>query len=259
MSCDEEPRATDAAKVLHGRLLRVSRLATMGEIADGVAHELNQPLTAITNYAHACDRMLARPGADLGEIREALRQIGLQTTRAADILRRLRKLAGRQHGEHMPANLNALVQELQELLQTDAGLHGVELSLELAAPLPEVSVDAGQIQQVVLNFFRNSLDAFAVRSTHGRPQVIVRTSQTADHQVELAVTDNGPGLASGLTGRVFDPFFSTRDDGTGLGLAISNTIARAHGGSVGYRPGATGGACFYVRLPAYARTAAVGA
>src|SRR5580700_560095 len=141
MSCDDEPGATVAAhssdpfatKALHGRLLRVSRLATMEVIAGGVAHELNQPLTAIVNYAHACDRLLARPGADLGEVREALRQIGLQTTRAADIIRRLRKLAGRQHSEHLPASVNLLVQELQDLLETDAGLHRVELSLQLAA------------------------------------------------------------------------------------------------------------------------------
>lgn len=246
----DDDRDQYASKGLHGRLLNVSRLATMGEMAGGVAHELNQPLTAIANYAHACDRLLARPGADVGEVREALRQIALQTTRAADIIQRLRRLACRQYSEHVPASVNALVQELQELLETDARLHRVELSLQLAAQLPEVMLDSGQIQQVVLNFFRNSLDAFAVRPPGRSPQVIIRTSETADHEVELAVSDNGPGLAPGLKKRLFDPFFSTKEDGTGLGLAISNTIARAHGGSVGYRPIEPRGACFYIRLPA---------
>ncbi len=257
------PRTDDrdqyAAKGLHGRLLHVSRLATMGEMAGGVAHELNQPLTAIANYAHACDRLLARPGADLGEVREALRQITLQTTRAADIIRRLRKLAGRHYSEYLPVSVNVLVQELLELLESDAGLHRVELSLQLAAQLPEVLVDGGQIQQVVLNFFRNSLDALAARAPGHSPRVIIRTSATADHEVELAVSDNGPGLAPDLKKRLFDPFFSTKEEGSGLGLAMSNTIARAHGGSVGYRPNESGGACFYIRLPVRLPDPAAGA
>jgi two-component system sensor kinase FixL len=257
------PRSNDwgeyASKGLHGRLLHVSRLATMGEMASGVAHELNQPLTAIANYAHACDRLLARPGADLVEVREALRQITLQTTRAADIIRRLRKLAARQCSQHLPASVNVLVQELQELLETDAGLHRVELSLQLAAHLPEVLVDGGQIQQVVLNFFRNSLDALAACAPVHSPRVIIRTSTTNDHEVELAVSDNGPGLAPDLNKRLFDSFFSTREDGSGLGLAISNTIARAHRGSVGYRSNESGGACFYLRLPVRLPDPAAGA
>jgi two-component system sensor kinase FixL len=268
MNTDDEPRAGSAAapaadprepqtsKALQGRLLQVSRLAAMGEMASGLAHELNQPLTAIANYAHACDRLLARPAANLVEVREALRQIGSQTTRAADIIQRLRKLAGGQHGEHAPANVNALVQELHELLLSDARPHGVEVSLELDPQLPEVSVDAGQIQQAVLNFFRNSVDTLVAGPARRPLLVVIRTSATADHHVELAVIDNGPGLAPGLTERVFDPFFSNRADGTGLGLAISNTIARAHGGSVGYRPHEPAGACFYIRLPARPRTTA---
>ena len=258
MSCDDEPRATVAAhssdpfatKALHGRLLRVSRLATMEGMAGGVAHELNQPLTAIVNYAHACDRLLARPGADLGEVREALRQIGLQTTRAAEVMQRLRQLAGRQHSQQAATSLNTLVAELLELLQTDARMHGVELSLELTAQLPEVIVDNGQIQQVILNFFRNSLDALAARAPRRSPRIVIRTSATAAHEVELAVSDNGPGFAPGVTSRLFDPFFSTKQDGTGLGLAISNTIARAHGGSVGFRSNQPHGVCFCIRLPA---------
>jgi two-component system sensor kinase FixL len=235
--------------VLHGRLLSVSRMATIGEMAAGVAHELNQPLTAIANYAQACDRLLARPGTDPLEVREALHQITAQTIRAADIIHRLRTLARSQQSARNPASINALVAELRELMQTDATLHGVQLSLDLAPQLPEVVVDPGQIQQVVLNFVRNSLEALAAGST-ATPRISIRTSTTADQEVELAVSDNGPGLRAEALARLFDPFFSTKENGTGLGLAISNTIARAHGGSVGYRPNATAGACFYLLLPA---------
>jgi two-component system sensor kinase FixL len=223
-------------------------MATIGEMAAGVAHELNQPLTAIATYAQACDRLLARPITDPSDLREALRQITAQATRAAEIIRRLRALAHSHQGEQVPADLNTLVSELQDLVQTDAHVHGVRLSLQLAGQLPEVVVDTGQIQQVVLNLVRNSLDAFGARPGPG-PEIAIRTALTATGDVELAVIDNGPGLAPEVRQRLFDPFFSTKENGTGLGLAISNTIARNHGGSVGYRPNAPTGACFYILLP----------
>jgi two-component system, LuxR family, sensor kinase FixL len=225
-----ELTAVEVPATLHGRLLNVSRMATIGEMAAGVAHELNQPLSAIANYAHACERLLSRPPAE-------------------DILRRLRALARSQRAEHAPASLNALVTELRELVQTDALVHGVELTLELAADLPQVRVDPGQIQQALLNLVRNSLDALAGRTTGGG-HITIRTARGAEAEVQLIVSDNGPGVSAQAMKRIFDPFFSTKENGTGLGLAISHTIARAHGGSVGYRPQVPSGACFYILLPA---------
>ena len=244
----EGPAAREAPAALHGRLLNVSRMATIGEMAAGVAHELNQPLTAIANYAHACERLLSRPQTDPADLREALRQITVQTSRAADILRRLRALARSQRAEHAPASLNTLVTELRELLQTDALVHGVQLTLELAPDLPEAPVDPGQIQQVILNLVRNSLDALAVRE-HSGGQIIIRTAFTAEGEVQLSVRDNGPGVSAAAMKRIFDPFFSTKENGTGLGLAITHTIVRAHGGSVAYRPNVPNGACFDILLP----------
>jgi two-component system sensor kinase FixL len=242
------PSAREPPAALHGRLLNVSRMATIGEMAAGVAHELNQPLTAIANYAHACERLLSRPQTDPADLREALRQITVQTARAADILRRLRALARSQRAEHAPASLNTLVTELRELLQTDAVVHGVELTLELAPDLPEVPVDPGQIQQVILNLVRNSLDALAGRD-HSGGQITIRTALTAEGEVQLSVGDNGPGVSVEAMKRIFDPFFSTKENGTGLGLAITHTIVRAHGGSVAYRPNVPNGACFDILLP----------
>ena len=235
---------------LHGRLLNVSRMATIGEMAAGVAHELNQPLTAIANYAHACERLLSRPQSDVGDMQEALRQISVQTTRAADILRRLRALARSQRAEHTPASLNELVSELQEIVQTDALLHGVQLTLDLAPGLPEVLVDPGQIQQAILNLVRNSLDALTGR-TDGR--ITIRTALAATGEVRLSVSDNGPGVSPRAMKRIFDPVFSTKENGTGLGLAITHTIARAHGGSLDYRPNVPSGACFDILLPTQPR------
>jgi two-component system sensor kinase FixL len=244
--------AREAPAALHGRLLNVSRMATIGEMAAGVAHELNQPLTAIANYAHACERLLSQPHSDPADLREALRQITGQTARAAAILRRLRALARSQRAEHAPSSLNALVTELQELLQTDALVHDVQLTLELAPNLPDVMADPGHIQQVILNLVRNSLDALAGHAARGA-RITIRTALTAADEVQLEVVDNGPGVSAEAMKRIFDPFFSTKENGTGLGLAITHTIARAHGGSVGYRPNVPNGACFYILLPAQPR------
>jgi two-component system, LuxR family, sensor kinase FixL len=247
LSARERPAA------LHGRLLNVSRMATIGEMAAGVAHELNQPLTAIANYAHACERLLSQPDSDAADLREALRQITVQTCRAADILRRLRALASSQSAEHTPASLNALVRELYELMQTDALAHGVQLTLDLAPELPEVPVEPGQIQQALLNLVRNSLDALASgTAARGNGRITIRT-RLAQEEVQLSVIDDGPGVPSTAMKRIFDPFFSTKENGTGLGLAITHTIARAHGGSLGYRPNVPSGACFDILLPTQRR------
>lgn len=238
----------EAPAALHGRLLNVSRMATIGEMAAGVAHELNQPLTAIANYAHACERLLSRAQTDSTDVLEALRQICAQTSRAADILRRLRALAGSQRAEHAPASLNALVEELYNLVQTDAVVHGVQLTLDLAQEVPEVLVDPGQIQHALLNLVCNSLDALAAQRSSGG-HITIRTSLTPQGEAQLSVIDDGPGVSAQAMRRIFDPFFSTRENGTGLGLAITHTIARSHGGSVSYRPNVPSGARFDILLP----------
>ncbi len=243
----EAGAAGDPTAALHGRLLNVSRMATIGEMAAGIAHELNQPLTAISNYAGACQRLLARPAADLAEVREALQQICAQTTRAANTIRQLGALTEGEQAPRARADINDLVAELNDLLRST--VHGVLLSFDLAPDLPPVTVDTGQVQHVILNFVRNSLEALVTRPT-ANPCIEIRTRLAAAQEVELAVLDNGPGLADQARERVFHPFFSTKLRGTGLGLAISSSIARAHGGSVGYRPNSPGGACFFILLPA---------
>ena len=186
--------------------------------------------------------------SDIEDVREALRQIAVQTTRAADILGRLRALARTQRAEHALASVNALAAELHELVQADALLHGVELKFDLTPELPEVRVDSGQIQQAIMNLVRNSLDALAGWRQAGA-HITIRTALTAQGEVELSVTDNGPGVPAEAMQRIFDPFFSTKENGTGLGLAITHSIGRAHGGTVGYRPNVPNGACFYMLLP----------
>lgn len=238
-----------AAGLMHGRMLQVSRLATIGEMAAGVAHELNQPLTAIANYAQACDRLLSRPAASLEDVRTALREITGQAVRASEILRRLRGLAQSQPMRREPADLNAMVEAIRDLILADARVHGAGVQFDLGEGLPAVSVDVAQLQHVILNLARNGLEASTGAGSPAR-ELTLRTSLVSDGDVEISVLDNGPGLSPPALERIFDPFFSTKAEGTGLGLAISNTVVRAHGGSLTHRPNTPTGACFSIRLPA---------
>ncbi len=246
-----DPDAAEArveGKGLHGRMLHVSRLATIGEMAAGIAHELNQPLTAIANYAQACDRLLARPNPELGELRPALREIAAQAVRAGEIIRRVRTLARSQPVERSPADINSVIHEILEVMQTDARVHRARLLLELSDGLPRVSIDRVQIQHVILNLVRNGLEALSESGATAR-EVRICSGCADGGEVEIAVRDNGPGVSADGLERIFDPFFSTKPSGTGLGLPISNTVVRAHGGTLGYRPNQPSGACFYFLLP----------
>jgi two-component system, LuxR family, sensor kinase FixL len=251
----ENPRDCDSdgvtTGIMHGRMLQVSRLATIGEMAAGVAHELNQPLTAIANYAQACDRLLGRPGINLDDIRAAMREIAEQAVRAGDIMRRLRSLAQSQPTHRERVDLNTAVEGIRDLILADVRMHRARLQFKLATGLPLVSIDSLRIQHVILNLVHNGLEAPAVPGSETR-ELVVRTSLASEGDVELAVLDNGPGLSPQALERMFDPFFSTKPEGTGLGLAISNTVVRTHGGALTYGANAPSGACFSIRLPAEA-------
>jgi len=230
------------------RAMHVSRLATMGEMAAGIAHELNQPLAAITNFAQASHRLLGVALPDIEEVREALRQIAAQAIRAGEIIRRLRNLVRDRATERELTDVNELIQEMLTLTQADARLHGVRLSLDLPSGLPRLELDRIQIQQVLLNLVRNAIEA--MEGTAGvRPEIVIRTTLPADGGLEISVSDNGPGVNPEIGERMFEPFCTTKESGTGLGLAISRTIVQAHRGRLGYRAVHPHGACFYVRLP----------
>ena len=237
-----------------GRMLQVSRFATLGEMATGLAHELNQPLTAIANYAQACDRLLSRPQPDLDDLRTAMREIAAQAVRAGEILRRLRGLAQSQPVRRERADLNATVEAIRDIILADGRVHQGRVRFDLATRLPAVFIDTAQIQHVILNLVRNGLEAPAVPGVEVR-QLLLRTRLTSRGEVEIAVLDNGPGLAPQAVERMFDPFFSTKPEGTGLGLAISHTVVRAHGGVLAYHPNVPRGAAFSIRLPAEALAA----
>jgi two-component system sensor kinase FixL len=234
---------------LQERLLHVSRLATVGEMSDGIAHELNQPLCAIANYAQACERMLCIPDPDVGEIRDSLQEITSQALRAAEVIRHLRSLARPQQARRELTDVNPLIAELTDLIQSDAKHHQVRYHFEAGCRLPQVCVDRCQIQQLLLNLVRNSIEALGELAPESR-EVMVHTLGTPIGEVQITVSDRGPGVAAGIAPHLFAPFCTTKTAGTGLGLAMSRTIARAHSGTLDYRPNVPSGACFILTLPA---------
>jgi two-component system sensor kinase FixL len=242
-------QAAEEQRRTQQRMARVSHLATMGEMTAGIAHEINQPLAAISNYALACEKLLEAPQRDLAEIRGALRQISDQALRAAEIIRRVRNLVRTHEPRREPADINELVRQLSALTRADARLHDAELSLELADDLPLIHVDSIQIQQVLLNLIHNAIEALSA-SGKGDRRVIVRTGRHDRDEIEVRVIDFGPGVDPAIAGRIFDPFCTTKEQGTGLGLAISKSIVDAHQGRLEYRPNTPRGACFAVTLPA---------
>jgi two-component system sensor kinase FixL len=241
--------AMEALIVAQDRLMRVARLATMGEMATCVAHELNQPLTAITTYARACERYLAMPQPDLEEARAALREISTEGLRAGEVIRRLRQMVRSDEPEVLAAvDVNDIVEDLRTLLAADARAHGAELCICLTAGLPRISANPVQLQHVLINLARNAFEA--VRDSHNvQRRVEIATAFHLGDEVEICVSDNGPGVAAEIRDRLFDPFASTKGSGTGLGLAVSRTIVKSHGGTIGTRRDVARGATFYMRFP----------
>ena len=245
----ERNEALEQVRLAQERLAHVARLSTMGEMAAGLSHEINQPLTAIATYAQACQRLLGSEETPVSaELREALSQIGKQALRAGEVIRRLRSMVRSREFRRETIDCNDLIQDLAALAVTDARAADVRLTLELAPGLPPVTGDPIQLQQVLLNLVRNAIDALS-DSDRAQREIVVQTCLRDAGDVEIAVIDRGPGVSADVALKLFSPFFTTKAQGTGLGLAISSTIVRTHGGRLGYRENPGGGACFYFTLP----------
>jgi len=246
-----ETRAAEEQSRKHQtELVHVCRLSTMGETATGIAHELNQPLAAIINYAHGCARRLRSGRDDKEELLGALDRIAGQATRAAEIIKRLRAMVGKQPAQRVEADLNDLVREVCGFVEFDTRRINATIDLQLATePLP-VTVDLVQIEQVILNLLRNSLDALADLPEDAERRITIRTGRQATDRVFVAVEDSGRGVRPAVMERLFDPFFTTKESGMGMGLTISQTIVADHNGKIRAESWPGRGAMFIVELPA---------
>jgi two-component system sensor kinase FixL len=229
-------------------LAHMARLSTMGEMAAGIAHEINQPLAAISAYAQGCKRMLDNGLTDACEFSEPLEKIATQAIRAGEVIRRLRGFIKKSSSELELVDANDMVSEVVKLAEVDARKYGIPVHLHLADGLPEVRVDTVQLQQVILNLIRNALEAME-ESSRERARVDVYTALEINGQVSIRVADTGPGLSEDQLKRVFDPFFTTKATGMGMGLSISQSIASAHGGQLSVANNTNGiGATFTLLL-----------
>jgi len=244
-------RAEAAAQRHLSEIAHLDRVAGMGQLASSIAHELNQPLTAILTNAQAAQRLLGAGQPDLGELRETLKDIVHDDQRAAEVIRRMRHLLRKDELTRLPVDLNELATNTIALVANDALLHYVTIDFAPARGLPTVYGDLVQIQQVILNLLSNAITA-AFNGPTAQRKVLVWTSGVGgDASVELGVHDSGKGIPSSDLERLFEPFFTTRAEGLGMGLAISRSIVEAHGGQIFAENDPAGGAAFRVRLPAH--------
>jgi C4-dicarboxylate-specific signal transduction histidine kinase len=241
-------RAEAEARRHLDEIAHMDRVAALGELASALAHELNQPLTAILTNAQAAHRFLAATPPDLDELRECLEDIMQNDRRAGEVIRRMRPLLKKGGpAEPLPLNLNDLVKNVLALISNDALLHRVSIEAVPDPSLPVVYGDGIQIQQVILNLLVNAISAAATGPPANR-KVIVWTA-AGDAHADLSVHDSGKGISETNLERVFEPFFTTKQEGLGMGLAISRSIVQAHQGRIWGENDPAGGAIFRVRLP----------
>jgi signal transduction histidine kinase len=237
------------AQRLRQDLAHIGRVSAMGELTASLAHELNQPLTAILSNAQAGQRLLAADIVNLQEMREILNDIVNDDKRAADVIHRLRGLLRKGDLEFLLLDVNEIVSEVAWLVRSDMIMRGVSLSLDLDTDLPRVRGDRVQLQQVVVNLVLNGLEAMRERAAGDRT-LVIRTARDGGTAVTVAVEDSGVGFDEKDADRIFEPLYTTKPDGLGMGLAIARTIIDAHGGRLGAASNVHDGATFHFTLPA---------
>ena len=222
-------RAEAEARRQRDELAHALRASTLGALAASLAHEINQPLAAITANTQAARLLLGRATGEHADLREALEDIGADARRAAQIIRRLRALFRKEGSEYKPTDINALIVEVTTLLHGELEAKGIGMQLSLANDLPTVAGDAIQLQQVILNVLVNAAEAMADLPSADR-LVSIETGERHPGTVEITVRDTGPGVKEPEIERIFDPFVTTKRSGLGMGLSISRSIVQAHGG-----------------------------
>lgn len=243
----ELKRAADMERRHMLELAHVARLSTMGEMATEIAHELNQPLTAIANYSHACVHLLEGPHFDVADVTQAMRGVAGQAQRAGEIIRGLRSFVGKEAAHRSTTDINDVIRSVVALARVEARWHHVDVVLALQQPLPAVLADKTLLEQVVLNLVRNAIEAMETTDKTLR-SLKIETSATAG-TIEVGVSDTGPGLPEDKPERVFERFFTTKANGMGMGLAICRSIVEAHGGYLWAEPNSPHGARFRFTIP----------
>jgi C4-dicarboxylate-specific signal transduction histidine kinase len=253
----DQRRSEAASRRSHDEITHLNRVAAMGELAASLAHELNQPLAAILLNSQAASRFLNRELPDLARACDCLNRIAEDGARAGQVIKSLRGLLKKGESLASLVDLNEVVSDALRLTGNDAMLRQVSVKFEPLPALPPIVGDRIQLYQVALNLIVNGLDAVTERPPGDR-WVLVRTAEADGNGVEMTVEDSGKGIAESDLARVFEPFYTTKQEGLGMGLSISRTIVQAHGGRIWAENGTGCGAIFHCMLPV-AQQAAVAA
>jgi C4-dicarboxylate-specific signal transduction histidine kinase len=224
----QHEKAQQALMKTQAELAELSRLLTMAELTASIAHEVNQPLTAVAVYGRACLEWLSASPPNLEEARRAADIVIQDGTRAGTIINRIRALFKRQPVAQDWLNLNEIIAESVGFMREEAIRHRITIRTELARGLPEIKGDRVQLEQVVLNLVINAIDA--LREARKTGEVLITSRREGSAEVLVSVEDSGMGVSAEIAGRIFDPFFTTKSHGIGMGLSISRSIVESHGG-----------------------------
>jgi signal transduction histidine kinase len=235
------------------QLIHLTRVAVLGELSGALAHELNQPLTAILSNAQTAQRLMARPAPDAAELQEILADIVQDDHRAGAVLSKLRTLIRKEEIHYAALNLNQVVDEVLNLVHSDLIERRIHVETDLGHDLPPARGDQVQIQQVLINLVRNACDAMAAEPAQVH-HLVLATSRHGNDGLAITVADNGGGVPLDLRDRLFEPFVTTKSQGLGLGLTISRSILSAHGGRIWCENNPQGGAVFGFSLPVFERS-----
>jgi PAS domain S-box-containing protein len=243
---EEQRRVQQSLLLAQDDLTRLSNTLKMAEMAASIAHELNQPLTAVVTHAYACREWLVSEPANVSKATATAEKIVQESTRASAVVKRVRALFRKEAQERDPVDMNHLIRELARILRDEAIRRGVSIRLVLARDLPVTAIDSVQVQQVLLNLATNGMDA--MMHVSDARELVIRSEKRSDREILIAVEDCGHGIAPEIADRIFEPFFSTKAKGTGMGLAICRTIVEAHDGHLWAQNAPRGGAIFQFTL-----------
>ncbi|WP_334184207.1 PAS domain-containing sensor histidine kinase [Novosphingobium sp.] len=246
MDISDRIEREEALARLNTELIRAARVATLGELAASIAHEVNQPLTALVANGNAALRWLRRPTPDLEEAIDAISRIVEDGTRASEVLARTRRMATKGDGDRAPHDLATIIDEALAISRWQLGSLGAEVDVDIAAGVGRVQVDKVQIQQVLINLLVNAAQAMTAIPA---PRRIALSARVEGTFMVVHVDDQGPGIPETLGQQIFNAFYTTRPGGMGMGLSITRTIVEAHGGSILATAAAGGGASFRFTLP----------
>ncbi len=231
------------------KLAHVTRLGLMGEMASGIAHEVNQPLSAVVNYTQVCLRYLQNENPDFEKIREVMLKSNQQALKAGQIIHNMREFVKTRKIRRSTVDINELIYDAISLFESDLKQHLIDMRFELTKTLPCVFIDRVQIEQVILNLIRNSIDALKELPQFTQRKLSIESNLNPTNYIEVRVKDNGPGLTPIQREKILTPFFTTKASGMGMGLSISRSLVEAHHGTLHFNSKEDKGTTFYFTLP----------